>query len=287
MLRIEVNSGDFPYNSAFALYGLSVLLPKINFDAGPAIVDPAELQGYATLISNIIGMMQNPDFIYRKAILKCMRGMLSNKAEIIIMLECQIIPVCAELLSCSDVTIRTHACNVISFYSKNIPIEVLRNESLLVVNTIRLLYEEKTLRHPLIEILNNLLEQAGEVALAEFVSKNVFKAVLNLLAEFKDYDPFLRELYGYTEATYKFPLLISALKFLLNSLLKASQANPEAVLAVCCQFDRFSLEKLKIVLNVLYEDTKTTKIDFVDITTYFMTVGLHVTTLDQLGILSL
>lgn len=141
-----------------------------------------------------------------------------------------------------------------------------------MVNSIRLLYEDKFLRGHLVEIFNSLMNSGTPaITVADYISKNAIKATLYVIGEFKDYDALLRDLYGYTEASYDFEFLNSCLNF-LNGCITHSSAAPELVLALANQFDRAGLEKIQSILIILHEDSKHYRIDFIDIGTHFARV---------------
>jgi len=143
---------------------------------------------------------------------------------------------------------------------------MLLDNSSAISNLIRMVYEESDLRQAAIKVFKELSNSSGDFN-KQLIDAGVLKTLFTNLERFKDYDKVLKEIYGYFEASYNFPLLIETIE-VLNNLVTTTEGiynMDDYLVYMSDKLEKPNIEKLYGTIELLFSDIESRKVPYVQL----------------------
>lgn len=261
-----------------SLLGLSYLLPFVSLNE-PLVLNKPEIIVAPELINKLVsseifeddnyklynrimGLLSHNSIAVKRAAIYCLSKLINDDSHCQLLIECKVIPKITDLLVYNSTEIKSNALHLISkTIEKGYTFWALSDLNLLK-NLMDLLYREE--KAEVVTVLLKVASQKNTNINKILLQNNFFKALLDILQEFKQFDSLIEEIYGYKDPLYDFKFLsniFKTLNLLLENGLECMNVDADLMGLLMKDLQLGAFEKIQKTLDILFADINYNRID--------------------------
>ena len=230
----------------------------VNKLAGDSIFEEDNFKVY----NRIMGLLSHNSIAVKRAAIYCLNKLINDDSHCQLLIECKFIGKITDFLVYNSPEIKISALQLIrKTIEKGYTFWVLNDVNLLK-NLWNLLFTEE--KQEVVMVLLKATSQKITSINKMLMQASFFKALIDILQEFKQYDSLIVEMYGYKDPLYDFNFLgnvFKTLNFLLENALEAMSVDMEFINILLKDLQLSTFEKLQKMLDLLFSDINYNRID--------------------------
>ena len=264
-----------------SLLGLAYLLPFVSLSEPLVVTKPETIvapelinklvsseifeDDNYKLYNRIMGLLSHNSIEVKRAAIYCLSKLINDDSHCQLLIECKIIPRITDLLVYNSSEIRSSALHLIrKIVEKGYTFWAVSDANLLK-NLMDLLYREE--KAEVVVVLLKAANQKSQSINKILLQNGFFKALLDILQDFKQFDSLIEEIYGYKDPQYDFTFLgnvFKTLNFFLESGLECLGLDNDFMGLLLKELQLSAFEKIQKTLETLFSDIAYKRIDFHD-----------------------